>query len=160
MIIFGIDPGVSGAIVAMREDGSIDAHMPMPTFVVGTKNRVNGVAIAAFFRNYLGQHCKAVLEHVGAMPGQGTASMFSFGHSAGVAEGVLQGMDIPYQLIRPQAWKKRAGLIGKDKDAARTRCVQMYPELRVLDLKGKGQAVSDAILLGRFGAGLSVDGTD
>lgn len=158
MIIFGIDPGISGSIVAMNGDGSISAHIPMPVYMVGTKNRVNGAAIAEFFREYHGQHCKAVVEHVGAMPGQGTASMFSFGHSAGVIEGVLQGMEIPYQLVRPQAWKKRAGLIGQDKDAARTRCIQMYPSLAVLSLKGKGQAVADAILLGRFGAGLSVDG--
>jgi hypothetical protein len=30
----------------------------------------------------------------------------------------------------------------------------MYPDLRVLDLKGKGQAVADAILIARFAHGL------
>jgi crossover junction endodeoxyribonuclease RuvC len=51
--------------------------------------------------------------------------MFTFGHAAGVAEGILQGLNIPYTLVTPQAWKKSAGLIGSDKDAARSRAIQL-----------------------------------
>lgn len=154
MIIIGIDPGCTGAIVALNADGSLNDHIPMPVFKLGKKTRVNGTAIAAFLRNYAGLKIKAVLEQVGAMPGNGSSSMFSFGHAAGVVEGVLHGMEIPYQMVSPQAWKKSAGLIGSDKDAARTRCIHMYPGLRVLDLKGKGQALADSILIARFGAGI------
>lgn len=154
MIIIGIDPGASGSIVALNAEGSVLDHMPMPLIKAGKKNRVNGAAIAAFLRNFAGAQIKAVIEQVGAMPGNGVSSMFSFGHSAGVVEGVIQGMEIPYQMVLPQAWKKSAGLIGSDKDAARTRCIQMYPNLRILDLKGKGQALADSILIARFGAGI------
>ena len=152
MVILGIDPGCSGALVLITEQGGYIDHLNMPTIKVGTKSRVNGAAAAAWLKKY--QINKAFLEQVGAMPGQGTASMFTFGHAAGVAEGLLQGLNIPYTLVTPQAWKKAAGLIGSDKDAARSRAIQLYPELRFLDAKAKGQAIADALLIARFGSGI------
>lgn len=150
--VLGIDPGCSGALVLVTEQGGYIDHLAMPTIKVGTKSRVNGAAVAAWLMQYGITH--AYLEQVGAMPGQGTASMFTFGHAAGVAEGILQGLNIPYTLVTPQAWKKSAGLIGSDKDAARSRAIQLYPELRALDAKAKGQAIADALLIARFGIGV------
>ena len=151
--VLGIDPGCSGALVLLTQQGGYIDHLAMPTIKVGTKSRVNGAAVAAWLRQYGIAH--AYLEQVGAMPGQGTASMFTFGHAAGVAEGILQGLNIPYTLVTPQAWKKSAGLIGSDKDAARSRAIQLYPELRALDAKAKGQALADALLIARHGAGVN-----
>ncbi|HBB6759241.1 TPA: crossover junction endodeoxyribonuclease RuvC [Citrobacter amalonaticus] len=150
--VLGIDPGCSGALVLITEQGGYIDHLAMPTIKVGTKSRVNGAAVAAWVRQYGITH--AYLEQVGAMPGQGTASMFTFGHAAGVAEGILQGLNIPYTLVTPQAWKKSAGLIGSDKDAARSRAIQLYPGLRALDAKAKGQAIADALLIARHGIGI------
>jgi crossover junction endodeoxyribonuclease RuvC len=122
----------------------------MPTFKVASRSRVNGAALASFLNCYRhGTH--AYLEAVHAMPGQGVTSMFTFGHAAGVAEGLLQGLGIPYTLVTPQQWKKRAGLIGADKDAARSRAIQLWPSWRELDAKIKGQALADAALIARFG---------
>jgi crossover junction endodeoxyribonuclease RuvC len=149
-MILGIDPGCTGALVAMDASGFADCFL-MPTIKVGTKSRVNGAAIAAFIRSIPGGVSHAYIEQVHAMPGQGVSSMFTFGHSAGVVEGVITGMGIPVSLVTPQAWKKHAGLIGTDKDAARSRAVQLHPTLRVLDLKGKGQAIADAIHIARYG---------
>ncbi|HGZ2415680.1 TPA: crossover junction endodeoxyribonuclease RuvC [Citrobacter freundii] len=150
--VLGIDPGCSGSLVLITEQGGYIDHLAMPTIKVGTKARVNGAAVAAWIRQYGITH--AYLEQVGAMPGQGTASMFTFGHAAGVVEGILQGLNIPYTLVTPQAWKKSAGLIGSDKDAARSRAIQLYPELRALDAKAKGQAIADALLIARHGIGI------
>ncbi|EBH8421353.1 hypothetical protein JVX34_003285 [Salmonella enterica subsp. enterica serovar Infantis] len=150
--VLGIDPGCSGSLVLITEQGHYIDHLAMPTIKVGTKSRVNGAAVAAWVRQYVITH--AYLEQVGAMPGQGTASMFTFGHAAGVAEGILQGLNIPYTLVTPQAWKKSAGLIGSDKDAARSRAIQLYPELRALDAKAKGQVIADALLIARHGIGI------
>ncbi|HEJ3062519.1 TPA: hypothetical protein SL272_000851 [Pseudomonas aeruginosa] len=152
-MIIGIDPGSSGAIVVMSESLNYVNHLHMPTVKVGTKSRVNGAAVAAFLRGAIGEFAvHAYLEQVGAMPGQGVSSMFTFGHAAGVVEGLLQGLGIPYSLVTPQVWKKRAGLIGADKDAARSRAIQLYPGVRDLDLKAKGQALADAMLIARYGA--------
>ncbi|HCC6167785.1 TPA: crossover junction endodeoxyribonuclease RuvC [Citrobacter amalonaticus] len=150
--VLGIDPGCSGALVLITKQGGYIDHLAMPTIKVGTKSRVNGAAVAAWVRQYGITH--AYLEQVGAMPGQGTASMFTFGHAAGVAEGILQGLNIPYTLVTPQAWKKSAGLIGSDKDAARSRAIQLYPGIRALDVKAKGQAIADALLIARHGIGI------
>jgi len=151
-VVLGIDPGCSGALVLVTGQGGYIDHLAMPTIKVGTKSRVNGAAVAAWIRQYGVSH--AYLEKVGAMPGQGTASMFTFGHAAGVAEGILQGLNIPYTLVTPQAWKKSAGLIGSEKDAARSRAIQLYPGLRALDAKAKGQAIADALLIARHGIGI------
>lgn len=152
-MIVGIDPGCSGALVALDSSGAVQAHLQMPVAKQGQKNRVNGAAVAAWLRG-LGAVRHAYLEQVGAMPGQGVSSMWTFGHAVGVVEGILQGLGIPYTLVTPVAWKKGAGLIGTDKDAARSRAIQLYPQLRALDTKVRGQALADAILIARHGAAI------
>lgn len=162
MNVCSIDPGVTGALAILGSDGSYIAHLNMPTIKVGSSNRVNGAAIAAFLREHDIGH--AFIERVQAMPGGGKRKMgasgaFTFGHAAGLVEGVVSGAGIPLTLVSPQSWKKHAGLIGTDKDAARSRAVQLYPNLRILDLKGKGQAVADAILIGLHGISLAGSGS-
>jgi len=93
----------------------------------------------------------AYVELVSAMPKQGVASMFAFGHSAGVITGVLGAFEVPVNMVTPQSWKKRAGLIGQDKDAARSKAIQMWPYWRELDKKIKGQALADAALIAYYG---------
>ena len=148
-MIIAIDPGTSGCLVAVSETGIV-SWLHMPVIKVGSKNRVNAAAVADWVRNHdYADHC--YIEKVAAMPGQGVSSMFSFGHAAGLVEGVVSGAGIPVTLVTPQQWKKHAGLIGKDKDAARGLCAQQYPKCRELDLKGKGQALADAVLIGHYG---------
>lgn len=149
-LILGIDPGCSGAITVLDEEYNYIDHLLMPTFKAGKSSRVNGAALTAFISQYRISH--AYLEKVNAMPGQGVVSMFTFGHSAGVVEGIIQGLLIPYTLVTPQSWKKKAGLIGKDKDAARSEAIRLYPSIRTLDKKGAGQALADSILIARFGS--------
>lgn len=148
-LLVGIDPGCSGAVVVMDGAFRLIEWMAMPTLKPGKAARVNAPALAAFLREFDDAH--AYLEAVQAMPGQGGSSMFSFGHAAGVAAGVLGALEVPTTLVTPQAWKKRAGLIGTDKDAARTRAIQLWPAWRDLDAKGRGQALADAALIARFG---------
>lgn len=148
-MIVGIDPGVGGAIALLDDEGYYAGHLLMPTLKVGSKSRVNGAALSAFLQCQTLTHC--YLEKVGAMPGQGSSSMFTFGHAAGLVEGVVTGMGIPLTLVTPQAWKKAAGLIGTEKDAARSRAIQLFPGIRALDEKVKGQAVADALLIARYG---------
>lgn len=145
--ILGIDQGVSGAIVILDEEFKYKDHILMPTIKTGKSNRINGAAIVAFLKEYDISH--AYIEQVNSMPKQGVASTFNFGHAAGTVEGIIQGMFIPYTLVTPQSWKKKAGLIGTDKDAARSMAVRLYPEIRDLDKKIKGQAIADALLIAR-----------
>ena len=152
MIKIGIDPGLSGAIVIMEMNVPVEWHR-MPTMKTGSANRVNAPALAAIIKPYLyfDKQVWAYVELVGSMPGQGVASMFSFGHSAGVIQGVLGAFEIPVGMVTPSQWKKRAGLTGQDKDASRTLAIQMWPFWRELDKKGAGQAYADAALIAVHG---------
>ena len=147
MKILGIDPGLTGALVILDNKNPIE-WMRMPVYMVGKSNRVNAAALAAFI-NDVGVD-SAVIEQVGAMPGQGVTSMFTFGHACGTIMGVLGAIGIPHSLVTPQAWKKQAGIIGKDKDASRSRALQLWPHWRSLDKKGEGQAMADAALMAYF----------
>lgn len=150
--LIGIDPGAKGAIVVMDLRFNLIEWNVMPTVKVGDVTRVNAAALAAILTEF--DAGRAFLEKVGAMPGQGVSSMFSFGHAAGTASGVLAALHIETTLVAPAAWKKAAGLIGTDKDAARSRAIQLWPKWRDLDAKGKGQALADAALICRFGGGV------
>lgn len=149
----GIDPGVSGSIVVLAEWGKGDflpeAWLRMPFVKMGKSPRVNCPAVAAFLRRYAG--CHAYIESVHAMPGQGSVSMFTFGHAAGAVEGVVGALGMPMTLVTPQRWKKHAGLIGTDKDASRSRAIQVWPDWTVLSKKGAGQAFADAAFIATYG---------
>jgi len=147
MRIIGIDPGASGAIVLLEHNEPIE-WAEMPVMKVGSTTRVNASALADFIASCEPSH--VFVESVHSMPKQGVASSFNFGHSTGTVMGVLGALEIPHTLVTPQAWKKAAGLIGTEKDAARTRAIQLWPQWRELDKKGSGQALADAALIARF----------
>ena len=146
--VLGIDPGISGAVVLLEGEQPIEWNL-MPSIKVGKASRVDAAALARFVRASGAEH--AVVELVGAMHGQGGVSMFTFGHAAGAVAGVLAALEVPVTLVTPQRWKKAAGLIGTDKDAARSRAIHLWPAWADLAVKGKGQALADAALIARYG---------
>ena len=107
MRVLGIDPGLSGAYVLLDDGVPVEWDV-MPTMVEGSHNRVNAASLAAQWREMMVDI--AFMEQVGAMPGQGVTSMFSFGHSVGVVRGVLGALEIPTRLVTPQADRKSTRL--------------------------------------------------
>jgi crossover junction endodeoxyribonuclease RuvC len=147
----GIDPGITGALALLDKDFRISDVMDMPIMLLtGTRHQVNAAELAKIIKFWMiDTQPVAYLEKVSAMPGQGVSSMFSFGTSYGIVQGILAALGIPMILITPQCWKKRAGIIGKDKDMARTIAQRLYP-LADLDRK-KDIGRADAILIARYG---------
>lgn len=148
--LIGVDPGIGGGIVILQ---SRTCPTPiewcrMPVLKVGKSSRVDCAALARYLCDY--DSGEAFIEQVHAMPLNGSVSSFTFGHAAGAVEGVMAALMIPVTLVTPQSWKKRAGLIGKDKDASRSRAIQMWPRWDALGKKGEGQALADAALIARF----------
>ncbi len=148
-MIIGIDPGVSGAIVILDNGYPIDWAL-MPTHQVGNHKRVDPVKLLTFLDIDVPIE-NIYIEQVGAMPGQGVTSMFSFGHSVGTVVGVVASLCHEPIFVTPQKWKKSADLIGKGKDSSRILCKKMWPECKIFDLKIKGQAFADAALIAYFG---------
>lgn len=153
MRVLGIDPGLSGALVLL-EDGIPIEWIRTPTWVQGKHNRVDPYVLNSWIRtvNHGNAIKEAVVELVGAMPGQGVTSMFSFGHATGTIYGALGAFLIPIRTVTPQTWKKAAGIAsGANKDAARSRASAIWPAWEALRKKGEGQAFADAALIAKFG---------
>ena len=153
MIIFGIDPGVSGAI-SVLENKKIIEIFDMPTMIDGKKNKkqVNGAEITNIINKELinKKDAKVVIEHVSAMPGQGVTSMFNFGQSFGVLKGICAALKLPVYFIRPVKWKKHFNLINTEKDASRTKVIEVFPYISSRISKKKDANKADAILIARF----------
>ena len=152
-IILGFDPGQTGAVAAF--DGErIEAVIDMPTMtrLHGKGNQVDPYTLAtALIDLCAGREATAVLEAVSAMPGQGVSSTFHFGESVGVVLGVLGALQIPVRMVTPAKWKKAAGLLGRDKDAARTLAIQLHPEVADQLARKKDTGRADAVGIARFG---------
>jgi crossover junction endodeoxyribonuclease RuvC len=153
MIIIGIDPGVSGAICILT-DGKITEIYEMPTMIDGKKNKkqVNGAEVTNIINKELvnEKDINVVIEHVSAMPGQGVTSMFNFGQSFGVLKGICAALKLPVHFIRPVKWKKHFNLINTEKDASRTKVIEVFPYISSKISKKKDSNKADAILIARF----------
>ena len=155
MYIIGIDPGISGAVCFFK-DGEIIDVIEMPTMAEGKKNKrqVNGSQIyneiSKKINNYKKNDIRVVIEHVSAMPGQGVTSMFNFGQSFGILKGICSAMQLPMFFVRPAKWKKYFGLINSEKDASRTRAIEMFPYFSSHLSKKKDSNKADAILIASF----------
>ena len=155
MLIIGIDPGISGAICFM-EDGKITDVIEMPSMAEGKKNKkqVNAAQIYneidSRIKNFEKKNIKVVIEQVSAMPGQGVTSMFNFGQSYGILKGICSAMQLPMFFVRPAKWKKYFNLINSQKDASRTRAIEIFPYFSTQLSKKKDSNKADAILIASF----------
>ena len=91
-----------------------------------------------------------MIEQVSAMPGQGVTSMFNFGQSFGILKGICSAMRLPMYFVRPAKWKKYYGLIKTEKDASRTKVIEMYPSITTRLSKKKDVNKADAVLIARY----------
>lgn len=151
MIIAGVDPGATGAIAIYDTGLGTLRVLDMPTEVhkIGATKRLRvsasglGVELA---------NCaidEAVIEQVQARPRQGVASMFHFGRSLGVVEGVFAGQGVPLRLMRPQQWQRLVRVAGGEhvKDHARDRAVMLFPAYAGLFGRKKDSGRADAALI-------------
>ena len=155
MLIIGIDPGISGS-VCFFEDGIIKDVIEMPTMTDGKKNKkqVNGSQIFNEISKRIyktdKKNIKVVIEQVSAMPGQGVTSMFNFGQSFGVLKGICSAMSLPAYYVRPAKWKKYFNLINSEKDASRTRAIEIFPYFSAQLSRKKDSNKADAILISSY----------
>ena len=155
MIIIGIDPGISGALCFFFNGNVIDV-IDMPTMAEGKKNKkqVNGRQIfneILNIKNKFASHkINVVVEQVSAMPGQGVTSMFNFGQSFGVIKGICSAMELPIFYVRPAKWKKYFNLINAEKDASRTKVIEMFPKISQKLSRKKDNNKADAILIAKY----------
>ena len=139
MIYIGVDPGKKGGYAWIWDSKTTVHPWDDTTFVqdMHMLSLCDDKPIAA-------------VEKVGAMPGQGVTSMFSFGQSYGFILGVLTAFGIPYQLVPPRKWKAEFGLLHTEKQASVDVAKRLYPEVSLLPTKRckkESDGMSDALLL-------------
>lgn len=155
-VIFGIDPGLSGAVWALI-DGVPGPYLDMPTRKVGDWGEVDAAALAVWIQRVRAAHpgadFSACLEKVGARPTDGATSAFRFGEGAGRVAGVLESLGIRYSRAIPAVWKRHFDLLKKDKDESRLLAIRLFPRA-ASDLKRKkDNGRADALLLARWHEG-------
>ena len=136
----GIDPGKSGALALLTEDGQC------------TVVPFHESAYPTILKAASGPSSVCCLEKVGAMPGQGVVSMFNFGHNLGYIEGLLQAFDIPYQLVPPQTWKKEF-CVTSDKNTSIEVCRKLFPHVCLLPTaksRKPSDGMAEAMLLAEY----------
>jgi len=147
--VIGIDPGISGAI-AIFEDGKLDCVVDMPTLKIASgktmKSHISAIALVDILDGWSPNEAHVVIETVGAMPGQGVSSMFNFGRSAGIIEGVVAAMHFPSTYVTPQQWTKAVGRAA-GKDASRMRAMELFPTRAELFKRAKDDGRADAALI-------------
>ena len=155
MLIIGIDPGISGSI-CFFENGKILDVVEMPTMTEGKKNKrqANGSQIYNEIIKRINktekQNIRVIIEQVSAMPGQGVTSMFNFGQSFGILKGICSAMQLSMYFVRPVKWKKYFNLINSEKDASRTRAIEIFPYFSGQLSRKKDSNKADAILISSF----------
>ena len=155
MLIIGIDPGISGAI-CFFEDGQVKEIIDMPVMAEGKKNKrqINGPQtyneILKRINKFPKKDIIVVIEQVSAMPGQGVTSMFNFGQSFGVLKGICSAMQLSVFFVRPAKWKKYFGLIKTEKDASRTKVIEIFPYISSKLSRKKDSNKADAVLIASF----------
>ena len=155
MLIIGIDPGISGGI-CFFEDGQVKDIIDMPVMADGKKNKrkINGPQVYNEFLKRINKFQKkdivVVIEQVSAMPGQGVTSMFNFGQSFGVLKGICSAMQLSMFFVRPAKWKKYFGLIKTEKDASRTKVIEIFPYISSELSRKKDSNKADAVLIASF----------
>ena len=151
MLIYGIDPGFTGAI-ALYWPGAdtIEVHdMPVMKNPKG-KTIINPHGVLDILANEGGKSL-AVIEQVGAMPGQGVSSMFRFGQGLGVVEACAAASKLPLKYVTPATWKKRFNL-SRDKGVSRGLAMQRFPDQAQIFSRAKDDGRAEAVLIALYAA--------
>lgn len=145
MHIIGVDPGISGAVGVLDQGGHLIEVFDMPVFKIRGKSKIDVHQLGQFLAKYAADS-RAVVELVGAMPGNGGVSMFTFGFAAGVIHGAIGALNIPLETVSPRTWKAHFKL-GKDKEESRQRATRRWPTGPFSRVKDGGRAEAALIAL-------------
>ncbi len=165
VVYVGIDPGQHGAIGILLP-GALVAAFSVPVVVTKTKQgktpkgnprikvktNYDEPGMARMFwplrqARKEGYQIKVMLEEVGAQPKDGRVAAFKFGMGFGMWRGILAALGLPYELVRPAAWKSLMGL-DSDKNKSRLLCMRVFPDLELPLVKDSDKA--EAVLLAEY----------
>ena len=163
MISLGIDPGLTGGIALVEQEGDrrrVLLAVDIPTFGEDAKRRVNVLAVLRRLQSF--KITAGFIERAQAMPDQGASSGFIYGRATGALEACILGLGVPMRVIESSAWKKEHGLIRpKDidsdawkkvvKEKSRQRALFLHPECRDMMPLKQDHGRAEAVLIADHG---------
>lgn len=144
IIYIGIDPGLSGGIAILNQDGSVKEVVAMPD---------TPRDIYEFLLSYK-EDSRCVLEDVGyGMPGQSSKATATFARHNGHLEMALLALGIPTEKVTPQKWikvyqlkKKKEQDKNEWKNVLKAKAQSLFPQLgKKVTLK-----TCDALLIAEY----------
>ena len=141
-VYIGIDPGQSGAIAVISPYGTYAIPYDTEEYLTTMRSAKD-----------TGLQIRAVVEHVSSMPKQGVASTFKFGTNFGWLQGALAALNIPFELVRPQKWKKEFSCTS-DKNTSIEVARRLFPEVSLLATPRctkPHDGMAEALLMAEYG---------
>ncbi len=150
----GCDPGLDGAFTILDARGHLVDVIDLPTVEIKVgksfKRRIAPAALVSDLELFAREDCRAIVESVASRPGQGVASVFSFGQTYGLIVGVLAGLKVPTEFVTPAVWTK-AMKLAPGKGASRQRAMELYPSHADKFKRVKDDGRSDSCLIALWG---------
>lgn len=144
-ICVGIDPGKLGAMAVLYPNGGIVLEPFSEEAFLGAFR-----TLSSSFSD--GRKIVVALEHVGGIPGQSAPAAFNFGANFGFIRGVLAACGLPYELVRPQKWKKEFSCTS-DKNTSIEVARRLFPYAilkRTERCKKDDDGLAEALLLAEY----------
>ena len=139
-------PGKSGAFCCLYDDGTLDymdfdeTIHPMMEWLISIKNDHDIQMV--------------MIEDVHAIFGSSAKSTFSFGFNTGMLHGLIRGLGLPLDLVKPKEWQKHAGVTKKGKEIKKevaAICQRIYPLSEIHTPRGRLlDGRSDATLVAMY----------
>lgn len=157
-MIIGLDPGLSGGVALMTDEGKLLEVYAMPVtekseLRFNFKSEVDGRQLFNIIRGEhwgWGEGQSAFIEKVSAAPSQGVVSMFTFGQAYGTALGVLQALGFEVHKVSPSVWKTSMGL-SRDKAQSLKMASKLWPEFDHVWRLKKNDGLAEAALIAEYG---------
>ena len=166
--ILGLDPGLSGALAYLTGDEIEIFDIPTYTVKRGSrkkratdpadapkniplhKRELDIDAVVRIINSRAESTSLAIIERVNAMPEQGVSSVFQFGRTAGILEGIVASNFIVREYVVPRVWRAKVGVRG-GKDGSRSRASELFPASAALWARKKDDGRAESALIALYG---------
>jgi hypothetical protein len=139
-MIIGIDPGKSGAICFMLNNGEIIKIIKLSE----TEHDIRELWHDELSKSK--ESWFAYIEKLHSIRPAGKVPNFNLGNSFGFVRGLLVAWNIPFELILPQKWQQAMGCMSKgDKNITKAKAQQLFPDIKIT------HNIADALLIAEYG---------
>lgn len=155
-LILGVDPGYRGALALydFESKNLIEVmDMPIKSYMLTsgrTRKEVKKEELSFWLDMNRDLIKFAIIEEVGAAPGNGGVSLFNFGFSTGLLHGLIAANHIQIITVKPTVWKSNLGLTS-NKMLSCQKAQVTFPSHKNLFLRSKDDGRAEAALLAKYG---------